>query len=389
MKKLSLLSSMWLVFHCSLFAQVGINTDNSMPHASALLDVKSTSKGFLPPRMTFSQRNAIASPSEGLLVICTNCKADGNSSISIYLDGQWLNLTGSCDTPASPQEGNHIEYNTQIMWDWNSTPIATGYKWGLTEDYAAATDMGTITSKFETGLTTGTIYTRYVWAYNACGHSASPTILTALALACGTSYTVHHTGGDNGVGVAPYTKTVSYETVTDIPGETSKCWIAHNLGATNQATSVSDATWLSAGWYWQFNRKQGYSYAGGYRYPIIGWDDLISENSGWTAENDPCKILLGTLWRLPTDTEWNNVDVSGGWTDWNAPFNSGLKLHAGGYLGKSDGTLTGVGSYGHYWSSTPSNTYAHKADHLYFMTGYCANSEIEKAYGYTIRCLKE
>jgi len=48
-----------------MFAQVGINTDNSTPDPSAMLDVKSTTSGMLVPRMTVDQRNAIVSPAEG------------------------------------------------------------------------------------------------------------------------------------------------------------------------------------------------------------------------------------------------------------------------------------------------------------------------------------
>ncbi|MFC3073687.1 DUF2793 domain-containing protein [Shinella pollutisoli] len=46
--------------------QIGIGT--TVPHASALLDVAGTARGFLPPRMTTTQRDAIAAPAEGLMV---------------------------------------------------------------------------------------------------------------------------------------------------------------------------------------------------------------------------------------------------------------------------------------------------------------------------------
>ena len=47
---------------------VGIGFYNGSPVASAMLQVDSTTKGFLPPRMTTTQRNAITSPVEGLVV---------------------------------------------------------------------------------------------------------------------------------------------------------------------------------------------------------------------------------------------------------------------------------------------------------------------------------
>jgi hypothetical protein len=45
-----------------------VSQDYSFPVSSALLEVKSTTKGFLPPRMTTTQKNAIASPAAGLIV---------------------------------------------------------------------------------------------------------------------------------------------------------------------------------------------------------------------------------------------------------------------------------------------------------------------------------
>jgi hypothetical protein len=49
--------------------QIGILT--TTPHASSVLDITSTTKGFLPPRMTTVEKNAIATPAEGLVVYDT------------------------------------------------------------------------------------------------------------------------------------------------------------------------------------------------------------------------------------------------------------------------------------------------------------------------------
>lgn len=47
---------------------VGISHDNSLPHQSAILDIQSTTKGMLPPRMSTLQRTSIMGPSIGLTV---------------------------------------------------------------------------------------------------------------------------------------------------------------------------------------------------------------------------------------------------------------------------------------------------------------------------------
>ncbi len=55
-------------------AQVAVNTDNSLPDISSMLDVKSIDKGVLVPRMTTANRTAIGTPADGLLVYDTDTK---------------------------------------------------------------------------------------------------------------------------------------------------------------------------------------------------------------------------------------------------------------------------------------------------------------------------
>jgi hypothetical protein len=66
------------------FAQVGVGT--TTPDASAVLDVESTTKGFLPPRMSTAERDAIGSPAEGLVIY--------NTTVNCL---QWFNGTGWFD----------------------------------------------------------------------------------------------------------------------------------------------------------------------------------------------------------------------------------------------------------------------------------------------------
>jgi len=67
-----------------LYAQVGIGTN--APEASAVLDLSSTTQGFLPPRMTFTQMTAISTPTLGLMVYCTDCEPQG----LYYYDGSYF-----------------------------------------------------------------------------------------------------------------------------------------------------------------------------------------------------------------------------------------------------------------------------------------------------------
>ncbi|MGE5520452.1 MAG: hypothetical protein ACM3VS_11040, partial [Candidatus Dadabacteria bacterium] len=62
MKKLYLLLLSSVVYFISSAQNVGINADGSTPDNSAMLDVKSNTKGLLIPRMLQSERNAIVSP---------------------------------------------------------------------------------------------------------------------------------------------------------------------------------------------------------------------------------------------------------------------------------------------------------------------------------------
>lgn len=68
----SLVTIIFLVLSTAVLAQVAINTDGSAPDNSAMLDVKSESKGVLVPRMTLAQRDAITAPATGLIIYQTD-----------------------------------------------------------------------------------------------------------------------------------------------------------------------------------------------------------------------------------------------------------------------------------------------------------------------------
>jgi hypothetical protein len=78
-----------LFFSMTMSGQVSISTNNSDPDNSAMLDVKSTSKGLLTPRMTQNQIAAISSPANGLLVFCTT---DNKFYTYVAGDNMWKEI---------------------------------------------------------------------------------------------------------------------------------------------------------------------------------------------------------------------------------------------------------------------------------------------------------
>lgn len=198
---------------------------------------------------------------------------------------------------------------------------------------------------------------------------------------CGDFLCINHTIGT----LAPETKTVQYGTVTSSLSGSSKCWITRNLGASTQASSESDGTDASAGWYWQFNLKQGYL---ANPTPVPTWTiTSINENSDWVAAQDPCTIELGSGWRIPTYTEWLNADNNGGWTSWTDAYNSVLKLHAAGRFFNTGGTRNNRGTSGYCWSSSQyDNTQGY---YIAFNSSFSAVQWTDKATGHPLRCIKD
>ncbi len=97
-----ILSAFSLLVAITANAQVGIGTTS--PIASAALDITSTTKGLLPPRMTEGQRNTIVTPTAGLMIWCSNCGLSGQ--IQVYNGTKWTNMTGG----APESQGGVIAY---------------------------------------------------------------------------------------------------------------------------------------------------------------------------------------------------------------------------------------------------------------------------------------
>ena len=76
-------------------AQVSITNDGTAPAPSAMLELKSTNKGLLLPRMTTIQRDAIVSPVASLMIFNTD-----ENQVNVFSSGSWKSASPvSCGQP--------------------------------------------------------------------------------------------------------------------------------------------------------------------------------------------------------------------------------------------------------------------------------------------------
>lgn len=96
MKKLIPLVILVLFLNQATFSQVSIGA--AEPDGSAVLELKSEQRGFLPPRLTGAQRDAIVDPAAGLMIFCIDCGTGITGELQVFNGAEWTNLTGGAAT---------------------------------------------------------------------------------------------------------------------------------------------------------------------------------------------------------------------------------------------------------------------------------------------------
>ena len=111
MKKFSLISIAFF-FISSINAQIGIGTSN--PDPSSSLEVQSTKKGFLPPRMTTVQQDSIVNPAIGLTIYNLTTKQLQTNTGDGLGGASWSSSTGGSTGGGSGGAISVVESGTQV-----------------------------------------------------------------------------------------------------------------------------------------------------------------------------------------------------------------------------------------------------------------------------------
>jgi len=167
-------------------AQVGINNDGSQPNNSSMLDIKSTEKGFLPPRMNTTQRDAIGLPATGLIIFNSDC-----NDIQLFNGTGWVPIgnTGSLSAPGLIS-GNASPCVNSTGITYSILPVsgATGYNWTVPPGAIITAGQGTTSITVNYASTSGEIC---VSAFKNCSRGILTCLDVALVqnLAVGVSIT--------------------------------------------------------------------------------------------------------------------------------------------------------------------------------------------------------
>lgn len=163
-------------FGINTFGQsVGISSTSITPDASSIMELRSSTKGLLIPRMTTTQRNAISSPAAGLMIFNTTTQkfnfydTTTTASWKVMFSGTGgvnsvsgttnrITISGTASDPVADISSSYVGQNTittlgtVTTGTWNGTTIATanGGTGGTTSPVAGGVIYGASTSAYGT-----------------------------------------------------------------------------------------------------------------------------------------------------------------------------------------------------------------------------------------------
>lgn len=242
MKQYILLLGALCLFLTSVIAQNNVGIGITTPNNSAMLDISSTTKGLLAPRMTQTQRDAIASPAAGLLIYQTDNTPgyyvhDGTTWAAVGGASQLEKITQGSNTgyrilgrdPAN--YGDIGDKALDLSYSNGSFPIGRG----ATGDYSTAMGFRTVASGYtSTAIGTTTI--------------ASAPYSTAMGFQTTASGQNATSMGTGSTASGPYTTAIGFFTIASGLGSTAmgyyteaKSYAEIALGSYNTAYTPTSA----------------------------------------------------------------------------------------------------------------------------------------------------
>ncbi len=390
-------------------SSVGIGTNS--PESTAKVEINSNNSGFLIPRLTTNERDAITNPAIGLQIFNTECE-----TLEIYLNNGWHKLNMSSFKPANVMPNVSVADKTEITWNWLPSNGATGYMYNTVNNYNTAFDNGNNTTFLQGGLDSETIYNLYVWAYNNCEHSevCVLTDTTLIAFFCGVDSLI-----DN--------RDMQYYQTAQIGNQ---CWMKENLKYlpvvhNNNEFSNQGNNFLAGYGVYDYNGNDLATAKSHSNYDLYGvlynWHAAMGGSSGSNSNPSGVKGICPDGWHLPSQAEWEQLinylsSNSQYWcsgvstqiskalaatTSWSydsgncAPGNNQSTNNSSGFTGLAvgnryeDGTFNYIGMYPNWWTTTTPSYNTAQRFGLDYNNSSIKQSDFAKSWGVAVRCIRD
>ena len=306
LKELVIIISSMVIMSAQMNGQnVGIGTNVFTPDTSALVEMRGT-KGLLIPRMTTTERDAITSPAQSLLIFNTTTKC-----FETYIDGQWRSIYCDPCSGVSTVSYDGVTYNT----------VSIGNQCWFKENLR--------TTKYNDGTSISNVTNSSTW-----------TSTTSGAYCC----------YDN---------------------NTSNC---DTYGALYNWYAVETGKLCPSGWHVPSDAEW---------YTLTNY--LSANSQYWCGSNSSyiAKSLASTtLWNTHTGTCTVGNDLS-------ANNSTGFSALPGGYRRYTDGSFYNLSYNGYWWSSTEYDGSDARLHYLYYNNAHVRRNDVDKRYGFSVRCLRD